>query len=180
MSPTLHHFFASIIPFKVMDLLMQHNTEVIHLILVKLLWHRTGVKQGLIGDCRAWILIVFWSLLGIKFCILTCEHLTPSLHGSKWPQWEGQCFNPSHHCLMIPFYVRIKRAKKWLLSLLTAQESCPTGQVSFSFTLASKPGAVRIWLRLHQKGSIQVKDHAAAPEQAASVSSCPLNPEVEF
>lgn len=53
MSPTLHHFYASIIPFKVMDLLMQHNTEVIHLILVKLLWHRTGVKQGLIGDCRA-------------------------------------------------------------------------------------------------------------------------------
>lgn len=53
MSPTLHHFCASVIPFKVMALLMQHNTEVIHLISVKLLWHRTQVKQGLIGVCSA-------------------------------------------------------------------------------------------------------------------------------
>jgi len=53
MSPTLHHFYASVIPVKVMELLMQHNTEVIHLILAKLLWHRTEVKQGLTGVCRA-------------------------------------------------------------------------------------------------------------------------------
>lgn len=53
MSPVLHHFRAGVIPFKVMELLMQHNTEVIHPILVKLLWHRPEVKQGLIGVCRA-------------------------------------------------------------------------------------------------------------------------------
>lgn len=53
MSPTLRHLYDSVIPFKAMELLMQHNTEVIHLISVKLLWHRTEVKQGLIGVCKA-------------------------------------------------------------------------------------------------------------------------------
>lgn len=49
MSPTLHCFHASVIPFKAKELLMLHNTEVIHLISVKLLWHRNEVRQGVIG-----------------------------------------------------------------------------------------------------------------------------------
>lgn len=59
MSPTLHHFYATVIPFKVMELLVQHSTEVIHLTSVKLLWHSTEVKQGLSGVRRAGILSAF-------------------------------------------------------------------------------------------------------------------------
>lgn len=93
-----------------------------------------------------------WSLQGLNlncflksvgYKILTCEH------GSKWSHQEGQCFHPSHSCLVNSFYDRIKRGKKWILSLPTAQEN-----PLFNFLWLGEAGAVRTCL------TNQVEDHA--------------------